>query len=190
MTYLGRLPSLGPRSGRRASLYLLKNRERFLKPLLKALEDAYHSIFPCHICGLLDEQDPCYICRDEKRNHNVLCIISEVVDLWALEKTRQFNGVYHILGGNLSMIDGVSPRDLRIGPLIERFKTKSPQEIILALSPTVEGQTTAHYVLEELKKLNQPFRVSSLARGIPLGGELDYLDEGTLALALKERQAF
>jgi recombination protein RecR len=173
------------------ALYLLKNRERVLKPLILSLQEAQHCIFPCSLCGFLDETDPCLFCKDEKRDQSLLCVVSDVADLWAIEKTRRYQGLYHVLGGNLSLTEGIAPKDLRMASLLKRLQGKeAPREVILALSPTVEGQTTAHYVRQEIQALGGSAEVSTLAQGIPLGGELDYLDEGTLSLAVVKRKHF
>lgn len=187
---LSRLPGLGPRSGRRLALFLLKHRERLLKPLLHALSEGCDKIHPCPTCGYLDELSPCRLCTDTKRNKEVLCVVSEATDVWAIERLRRFKGVYHILGGNLSMLDGVGPKDLRVASLLERLQTTPPKELILAMSPTVEGTTTAHFVMQEIQKVPISFKITTLARGVPMGGELDFLDNGTLELALLDRKPF
>ena len=186
INYLGKLPGLGPRSARRAALYLLKRREALLVPLLKALESAAESIKPCMRCGNLDSQDPCAICANPERDGSIICVVEEVADLWALERTLSFKGRYHILGGLLSALDGVGPEDLNIAALLARAEVPDVTEIILAMSATVDGQTTAHYVTDRLHGLG--VRITRLAHGVPVGGELDYLDDGTLSAALKARR--
>ena len=186
INYLGKLPGLGPRSARRAALYLLKRREALLVPLLKALESAAESIKPCMRCGNLDSQDPCAICANPERDGSIICVVEEVADLWALERTLSFKGRYHILGGLLSALDGVGPEDLNIAALLARAEAPDVTEIILAMSATVDGQTTAHYVTDRLHGLG--VRITRLAHGVPVGGELDYLDDGTLSAALKARR--
>ena len=186
INYLSKLPGLGPRSARRAGLHLLKRREALLVPLLKALENAAELIKPCGVCGNLDSQDPCAICANGERDSSTICVVEEVADLWALERTLSFKGRYHILGGLLSALDGVGPEDLSIAQLITRAEAPEVKEIILAMSATVDGQTTAHYVTDRLQNLG--ITITRLAHGVPVGGELDYLDEGTLSAALKARR--
>jgi recombination protein RecR len=182
---LAKLPGLGPRSARRAALHLIKRRESLLEPLAAALTTAAAAIRPCSICGNLDTADPCAICRDPKRDVMAICVVEDLADLWALERSGAFRGRYHVLGGTLSALDGVGPEDLNIGRLLARIRPG--QELILALNATVEGQTTAHYLADRL--VGRDIRVSRLAQGVPVGGELDYLDDGTLSAALKARQA-
>lgn len=184
---LAKLPGLGPRSGRRAALYLIKQKEELMRPLAKALSTTADMIKTCETCGNLDTQSPCGVCLDPKRDPESLCIVEEVADLWALERTSSFRGRYHILGGTLSALEGVGPEDLRIPELVARVKSTNIREVILALNVTVEGQTTAHYLVESLKETE--VKVTALAHGVPVGGELDYLDEGTLTTALSARRA-
>jgi recombination protein RecR len=183
---LGKLPGLGPRSARRVVLFLLKRREALMLPLIDALRDVSSSIQACAICGNWDVQSPCGICRDVLRDSSGLCVVEDVADLWALERSRAFKGRYHVLGGTLSALGGVRPSDLRIDELLARVRGGDVQEVILALSATVEGQTTAHYVAERLEASG--VTVSRLAHGLPVGGELDYLDDGTLTAALQARR--
>jgi len=184
--YLAKLPGLGPRSARRAALFLLKRRESLLVPLAAALATAGERIHPCGICGNLDAADPCPICRDPKRDATLLCVVEDVADLWAIERTGAFAGRYHVLGGTLSALDGIGPEDLDIDGLVRRAG-EGVGEIIIALNATVEGQTTAHYLIDRLAPSG--VAVSRLAHGVPVGGELDYLDEGTLSAALKARRS-
>lgn len=181
---LARLPGLGPRSARRALLHLLKHRERLLAPLVEALARVDAALARCPVCGNLDVTTPCRICTDPKRDPALLCVVADVADLWALERARLFPGRFHVLGGLLSALDGVGPEDLAIAPLLARLDGVS--EVVLALAATLEGQTTAHHVAARLAGL--PVRVSQLAHGVPVGGELDHLDEGTLAQALRLRR--
>jgi recombination protein RecR len=181
---LAKLPGLGPRSARRAALHLVKRRESLMEPLAAALARAAAAIRACPVCGNLDVVAPCAICRDPKRDDGALCVVEDVADLWALERTGAFRGRYHVLGGTLSALDGVGPEDLGIGRLIARLRPG--QELILALNATVEGQTTAHYIADRVAGIG--VRVSRLAQGVPIGGELDYLDDGTLVAALKARR--
>ncbi len=183
--YLAKLPGLGPRSARRAALFLLKRRESLLQPLAAALAEAGARIHPCGICGNLDGADPCAICRDTRRDAALLCVVEDVADLWAIERTGAFAGRYHVLGGTLSALDGVGPAELNIEGLLRRA-ANGATEIIVALDATVEGQTTAHYLIDRLGPLG--IAVTRLAHGVPVGGELDYLDEGTLSAALKARR--
>jgi recombination protein RecR len=182
---LAKLPGLGPRSARRAALHMIKRRESVMEPLAAAMRDAAAAIRPCPICGNLDTTEPCTICRDPRRDANLVCVVEDLADLWALERTAAYRGRYHVLGGTLSALDGVGPEDLNIGRLIGRL---SPgMELILALNATVDGQTTAHYIADRAAATGAS--VSRLAQGVPIGGELDYLDEGTLTAALKARRA-
>jgi recombination protein RecR len=182
---LAKLPGLGPRSARRAALHLVKRREALMEPLAAALAEAARTIRPCSRCGNLDTTDPCAICADPRRDAATICVVEDVADVWAIERTGSYAGLYHVLGGMLSAIDGVRPEDLRIPLLLERVGAGAT-EIIIALDATVEGQTTAHYIADRLAPLGT--RVTRLAHGVPVGGELDYLDEGTLTAALKARR--
>jgi recombination protein RecR len=181
---LAKLPGLGPRSARRAALALLKKRDTLLEPLAGAMQDAAAAITSCETCGNLDTKSPCAICVDTRRDGHVLCVVEDVADLWALERAGVFRGRYHVLGGALSALDGVTPEKLNVAGLIERVKS-GVDEVILAMNATVEGQTTAHYLMDLLTEV----KVTRLAHGVPVGGELDYLDEGTLSAAFKARRA-
>lgn len=183
---LSRLPGLGPRSARRAVLHLLKKRETALDPLLAALGAVSEKLSTCDICGNVDTVSPCSICADPRREPRSLCVVEEVADLWALERSRLFPGKFHVLGGRLSALEGVRPEDLRIDSLITRIAGGGIDEVVLAMNATLEGQTTAHYIADRIEKY--PVRVTQLAHGLPVGGELDYLDEGTLAQALRARR--
>lgn len=184
---LSKLPGLGPRSARRAALHLIKKREPLMIPLAEALSDAAEKIKPCGECGNLDVSDPCAICASPARKTDAICVVETVGDLWALERAGTFKGRYHVLGGVLSALDGVRPEDLNIAKLIERAAREETQEIVFALNATVDGQTTAHYLADKLEPAG--VTITSLARGVPVGGELDYLDEGTLAAAFRSRGA-
>ena len=183
---LARLPGLGPRSARRAVLHLLKKRETALSPLLRALEAVNDALATCGVCGNVDTTDPCGICADPRRDARALCVVEDVPDLWALDRSRLFPGRFHVLGGRLSALEGVRPEDLRIDDLIRRVAGGGVDEVVLAMNATLEGQTTAHYIAERLERM--PVRLTQLAHGLPVGGELDYLDEGTLAQALRARR--
>ncbi len=183
---LARLPGLGPRSARRAVLHLLKRREGALAPLLGALERVNARLSACSICGNIDTSNPCGICSDPRRDARMLCVVEDVPDLWALERSRLFPGRFHVLGGRLSALDGVRPEDLSIDSLVARAASGEVDEVVLAMNATLEGQTTAHYLAERLEAL--PVRITQLAHGLPVGGELDYLDDGTLAQALRARR--
>lgn len=183
---LSRLPGLGPRSARRAVLYLLKKREGALGPLLHALGQVNERLSTCTICGNVDTVNPCGICADPRRDPRALCVVEDVPDLWALDKSRLFPGRFHVLGGRLSALEGVRPEDLGIDSLVARISVGGIDEVVLAMNATLEGQTTAHYIAERLEGL--PIRLTQLAHGLPVGGELDYLDEGTLAQALRARR--
>lgn len=184
---LARLPGLGPRSARRAALHLLKKRETLMGPLTQALDAVSRTVRTCSVCGNIDTLDPCGICRDEKRDPALICVLEEVGDLWALERTGSFKGRYHVLGGHLSALDGIGPEDLNIAKLVERAQQDTVKEVILATNLTVDGQTTAHYIAERLRAAG--VSVTRLAHGVPVGGELDYLDDGTLTAALRARRA-
>ena len=184
---LGRLPGLGPRSARRVALHLLKKREVLMQPLSAALADAARTIKPCGVCGNLDTIDPCAICADSRRDAGLICVVEDVGDLWAMERGKIFSGRYHVLGGTLSALDGIGPDELNIGGLLRRVRDGGIREIIVATNATVDGQTTAHYLAERLADVNVP--LTRLAHGVPVGGELDWLDDGTLATALKARRA-
>jgi recombination protein RecR len=183
---LARLPGLGPRSARRAVLWLVKNRKAALPALLEALAEVSERLVECSICGNVDTSDPCGICADPRRDARLLCVVEDVADVWALDRARLFAGRYHVLGGKLSALDGVGPEDLNIAALMARVADGTVDEVVLAMNATLEGQTTAHYLAERLEGL--PLRVTQLAHGLPVGGELDYLDEGTLAQALRARR--
>ena len=185
---LGRLPGLGPRSARRAALHLLKKRETLMQPLGTALADAARSIRACSVCGNLDTVDPCTICADPGRDQGLICVVEDVGDLWAMERGKIFSGRYHVLGGSLSALDGIGPDELNIAQLVKRVAAGGVREVIMATNATVDGQTTAHYLVERLSELGVP--LTRLAHGVPVGGELDWLDDGTLATALKARRAF
>jgi len=183
---LARLPGLGPRSARKAALALLKKRNELLLPLSQALAIAVEKIVECPICGSLDTVSPCSLCQDPRRDRSLIVVVEEIGDVWALERASVVKGLYHVLGGHLSPLDGIGPDKLNIARLIERASTGEVNEILLALNATVEGQSTAHYLSEQLEPTGVV--VSLLAQGVPVGGELDYLDEGTLAAAIKSRR--
>jgi recombination protein RecR len=183
---LSRLPGLGPRSARRAVLWLIKRRETALVQLRDALEAVQGALVECHVCGNIDTSDPCAICTDPRRDARSLCVVEEVADLWALDRARLFTGRYHVLGGRLSALDGVRPEDLSVDRLLARVEEGGIDEVVLAMNATLEGQTTAHYIAERLETF--PLRITQLAHGLPVGGELDYLDEGTLAQAIRARR--
>jgi len=185
---LARLPGLGPRSARRAALFLIKKREMLMTPLAAALQMALEKIEVCRICGNIDSRNPCTVCTDVKRDGGVIVVVADVADLWALERAGAINARYHVLGGTLSPLDGVGPQDLTIDALVNRVHAERPHELILALNATVDGQTTAHYVTDLIQDTG--IKVTRLAHGVPVGGELDYLDEGTLAAAIRQRTAF
>lgn len=183
---LARLPGLGPRSARKATLALLKRRKELLEPLSRALAEAAERIVECPSCGNLDTTAPCTICRDPRRDPSLIVVVEEVGDLWALERAGVVNALYHVLGGHLSPLDGIGPDRLNIGSLVGRTQNGEVKEVLLALNATVEGQSTAHYLTEQLAPTG--VTVSRLAQGVPVGGELDYLDEGTLAAAIRSRR--
>lgn len=183
---MAKLPGLGPRSARRAALHLLKKRETLMQPLARALEETAAAVRICSRCGNLDTVDPCAICADPKRDQSVICVVEEVGDLWAMERSAYFRGLYHVLGGRLSALDGVGPDDLRIAGLIARAAAPDVKELIIATSATVDGQTTAHYLQDRLAGTD--VTMTRLAHGVPVGGELDFLDDGTIMAALNARR--
>lgn len=183
---LARLPGLGPRSARRAVLWLVKKRETALPALLDALAEVGERLVECETCGNVDTRNPCGICADPRRDTKSICVVEDVSDLWALDRAKLFTGTYHVLGGKLSALDGVRPEDLAIDTLLGRVQAGGVDEVVLAMNATLEGQTTAHYLAERLE--DHPVRITQLAHGLPVGGELDYLDEGTLAQALRARR--
>ena len=185
---LARLPGLGPRSARRAALHLIKKRELLMAPLAAALQVALEKIEVCGVCGNIDTQNPCSLCTDRRRDASIIVVVADVSDLWALERAQAIRARYHVLGGTLSPLDGVGPQELAIDALIGRARAPEIAEVILALNATVDGQTTAHYITDLLQGTN--VKVTKLAHGVPVGGELDYLDEGTLAAAIRSRTAF
>jgi recombination protein RecR len=185
---LARLPGLGPRSARRAALFLIKKREQIMAPLAGAMQTAFDRIQICNNCGNIDTQSPCTICMDPRRDPAIIVVVADVADLWALERAHALNARYHVLGGTLSPLDGVGPQDLAIEALVSRAHDSAVAEVILALNATVDGQTTAHYITDLLQGAN--VKVTRLAHGVPVGGELDYLDEGTLAAAIRQRTPF
>ena len=185
---LAKVPGLGPRSARRAALHLIKKKEQLLGPLASAMSEAVEKVRVCSNCGNVDTADPCMICTDPRRDRSTIIVVEDVSDLWALERATGLNALYHVLGGTLSPLDGVGPEQLTIRQLVDRIAAGEVREVILAVNATVEGQTTAHYLTDQLAEFG--VKVTRLAHGVPVGGELDYLDEGTLAAALKSRTAF
>ena len=188
ITDISKLPGLGRRSAQRIALYLLKNKDYSLLPLIQTLKHSHEKIIECKICGNVDMVDPCNICSNSKRDLNSICIVEDVSDLWTFERIGFYKGLYHVLGGTLSAIDGVSPKDIGISELVERAQKDETKEIILAMNATIDGQTTAYYITDQLAK--SEVKVSRLARGVPVGGELDYMDDGTLLEAIESRQPF
>ena len=185
---LARLPGLGPRSARRAALFLIKKREQIMAPLTAAMQTAFEKVEVCKLCGNIDTRNPCVICTDARRDPAIIVVVADVADVWALERAHALNARYHVLGGTLSALDGVGPQDLSIDALISRAQDVALTEIVLALNATVDGQTTAHYITDLLQ--GSHVKVTRLAHGVPVGGELDYLDEGTLAAAMRQRTPF
>jgi recombination protein RecR len=185
---LARLPGLGPRSARRAALHLIKKREALMAPLTGALQTAMDRIQVCKTCGNIDTTDPCTICTDARRDPAIIVVVADVADLWALERANAINGLYHVLGATLSPLDGIGPDDLAIDTLVSRAHQPQVKEVVLALNATVDGQTTAHYITDLLQDAD--VKVTRMAHGVPVGGELDYLDEGTLSAAMRQRTLF
>ncbi len=182
---LAKLPGLGPRSARRSTLQLLKKRDSVMVPLAHALMNVADKVQICEVCSNIDTHNPCHVCEDVRRDRTTICVVEDVSDLWALDRSETFRGQYHVLGGTLSALDGIGPDDLTVDSLIERVRGGEIEEIILALNATVDGQTTSHYLAEKLEEFD--VKVTALAHGVPVGGELDYLDDGTLAAALRAR---
>lgn len=185
---LARLPGLGPRSARRAALHLIKKREALMQPLTAALQVAIDRIEVCKVCGSIDTQNPCTVCVDPRRDRSTIVVVADVADLWALERAHATRGLYHVLGATLSPLDGIGPQDLTIDALTARARDPQVTEVVLALNATVDGQTTAHYITDMLH--DAEVRVTQLAHGVPVGGELDYLDDGTLTAAMRQRTVF
>ncbi len=185
---LAKVPGLGPRSARRAALHLIKKKDQLLRPLSSAMADAAENVRVCSRCGNVDTSDPCTVCSDPRRDKSTVIVVEDVADLWALERAGALNACYHVLGGTLSPLDGIGPDQLTIRQLVSRVAEGGVEEVVLAVNATVEGQTTAHYLTDQLSGL--PTKVTRLAHGVPVGGELDYLDEGTLSAALRSRTAF
>ncbi|MEP9398066.1 recombination mediator RecR [Mesorhizobium sp. KR2-14] len=185
---LAKVPGLGPRSARRAALHLIKKKEQLMAPLAAAMGEAVEKVRVCSTCGNVDTVDPCTVCTDPRRDPSTVIVVEEVADLWALERAAAMNALYHVLGGTLSPLDGIGPDQLNIRQLVQRVSEGAIKEVIIAVNATVEGQTTAHYLTDQLASFD--VKVTRLAHGVPVGGELDYLDEGTLAAALKSRTAF
>lgn len=188
MALLARLPGLGPRSARRVALHLIQKREAALLPLIAALSDVAERVRPCGVCGNFDTRDPCAVCADPRRDDHVMCVVEDVADLWAMERAGAFSGRYHVLGGVLSALDGVGPDDLSIPALERRCVAGGVREVVLALGATVDGQTTAHVIADRLASAVPGITVSSLGQGVPVGGELDFLDDGTIGAALRARR--
>lgn len=185
---MAKVPGLGPRSARRAALHLIKKKDQLMTPLATAMADAVEKVQICSVCGNVDTQNPCSVCSDPRRDNTTIIVVEDVADLWALERAAEMSVRYHILGGTLSPLDGVGPEDLNISKLIDRVASGEVKELILAVNATVEGQTTAHYITSQLEGFE--VKITRLAHGVPVGGELDYLDEGTLSAALRSRTLF
>lgn len=183
-----KLPGIGNRTAKRLVLHLMKHKERLMSPLAEALIDTSEAIETCELCNNLDETNICYICTDDKREHKIICVVESIIDLWALENAKFYKGIYHVLGGNLSASSGNNPEKLNIDKLTTRIEQNNISEVIIATNATIEGQTTAFFIIEKLKKY--PIKITRFAHGIPIGGELDYLDEGTLTTAFSGRQEF
>ncbi len=187
MKLLSKLPGLGPRSARRGVVHLLQNKDSLMQPLARELQKAVEEIKECDLCGNLDLTSPCHICAHPVRDRKTICVVEDVADLWALERNTVFKGLFHVLGGTLSALDGIGPDDLRLKELLGRIETDTVEEVILALNATIDGQTTAHFVADQLAGTG--VKITAIAHGVPVGGELDYLDEGTITTALQSRRA-
>lgn len=192
ISLLAKLPGLGPRSARRAALDMIKKKDGLMRPLLEALSQAVDRVAPCDSCGNIDTQNPCHICTAPGRDPSVICVVQDVGDLWAMERAGAFRGRYHVLGGTLSALNGIRPHDLNMGGLFSRLQDGAVKEVILAMNATVDGQTTAHYITDHIESLSegQAVNITRLAHGVPVGGELDYLDDGTITAALNRRTPF
>ena len=188
ISLLAKLPGFGRRSARRAVLYMINKREALMEPISNTLIEVSNNVSQCDLCGNITTTTNCLICLDENRDRTKLCIVSDVSDLWAMERTNIFNGRFYVLGGLLSALDGIGPETLKIPFLVERVRSENIKEVILALSATVNGQTTAHYIADQIALSG--VEITSLANGVPIGGDLDYLDEGTIEVALKGRKTF
>ena len=182
---MARLPGLGPRSARRAVLHMIRKRGLLLGPLAELMTRVARDARECLNCGNIGTQDICDICQDNQRNNGLLCVVEDVSDLWAMERSGVFKGRYHVLGGTLSALDQIGPDELRIPKLSVRIESEEITEVILALNATIDGQTTAHYIADQLEGR---VTLTSLAQGVPIGGELDYLDEGTITAAMNARK--
>lgn len=187
---LSKLPGMGKRSARRVVLHMIKHREQIMYPLADTIKKTADNIHLCELCHNIDTISPCGICTNEARDHQLLCVVEEVSDLWAIERSNSFKGIYHVLGGVLSGIDGIGPEDLTIAGLLQRVQQASIKELVLATGTTVDGQTTAHYITNRIRELSSDIVITRIAQGIPIGGELDYLDDGTLGTALSARRPF
>ena len=185
---LARLPGLGPRSARRAALRMLQQPQTRMLPLATALEEAAKAVRSCRRCGNLDSRDPCGICTDPQRDTALVCVVEGVGDLWALERAKVHQGLYHVLGGTLSALNGTRPEDLNTAPLLARVEAGECSEVILALGATVDGASTAHWLHDRLHRVAPELRVTRVGQGVPIGGALDVLDDGTLAAALRARR--
>ena len=185
---LAKLPGFGKRSARRAVLHMINKRESLMQPITRLLSEVLNKVHKCEKCGNITTTESCFVCSDEQRDVTKICVVSEVSDLWAMERANTFKGRFYVLGGLLSALDGISPETLKIPLLVERIRSENIKEVILALSATINGQTTAHYIVDQIGECD--VEITSLAHGVPLGGELDYLDEGTINVAFKGRKAF
>lgn len=183
---LARLPSLGKRSSKRVILDLLEKKDEKLLPLITALKALAEQVEVCKICGNFSDSNPCDICQDPKKDIGTLCIVENVAELWAMQRAAVYSGKYHVLGGLLSPINGITPADLNTANLNARIEAEKINEVIFALPATVEGRTTMHYIKDLLK--NSSVKITEIAHGVPFGGELDYLDEGTIAEAFRSRK--
>ena len=183
-----KMPGLGPRSAQRLVFHLIKKREIILNQLILSLENLNNKIKYCEICGNVTLDTMCEVCSDKSRDNGLVCVVEDISDLWAMNRSGAFNGVFHVLGGLLSPIEGIGPEELKISTLSQRVASGSVKEIVLALGATITGQTTANYIFQELEKYS--IKITSLAQGVPVGGELDYLDDSTIVAAFNARRKF
>ena len=180
---LSQLPGIGKKTAQRLAFYILKSEDVFLRNLSSAISEIKKNILFCDNCGIMSEENICYICQDMDRENNIICVVEQPQDIYAFEKTNSFRGEYHVIGGVLSPLDGIGPDDLNLEKLYKRVK--SGMEIIIATNPSIEGDTTSLYLAKTLEKLGA--KVTRLARGLPVGGDLEYMDELTLAKAIEGR---
>jgi len=183
---LSKLPGIGERNATRLAFYILRSKDEYTERLAKAILETKSEVRACSTCFNLSSSDPCDICSDQSRNGSLICVVEDPLDLIAIEKSREFNGLYHVLNGVISPLDGVGPEDLMITELMNRIKENQTTEVVIATNPSVEGEATSLYIAKLVKPLG--IKVSRLAHGIPVGGDIEYTDELTIGRALRERR--